>query len=178
MPDAGVDRALTGRGQTVNSSGTVFSSVVRGVYDAATMQLHSTSTFAFAAAAVLAICAPVGAQPSGNAVSGITVTATRAVGTESVHITGTGPASRPLEASLYATFSRDLPTVLLSRRPVATDATGRYDATLPIAPGFFRNAIVTIVVDAVPAGAGARATITVGPPNNPAPPDDIPASVR
>lgn len=141
------------------------------------MQLHRTSTFAFAAAAALALCAPVGAQPDG-VVSGITVKATRAVGTESVHITGTAPASRPLEASLYATFSRDLPTVLLSRRPVATDATGRYDATLPIAPGFFRNAIVTVVVDAVPAGAGARATIIVGPPNNPAPPDDIPASVR
>ncbi|HTD33746.1 MAG TPA: hypothetical protein VK665_08815 [Candidatus Elarobacter sp.] len=142
------------------------------------MQLHSTSTFAFAAAAALAICAPAGAQSADTATGRITLAATRAVGTESVHITGTAPASRPLEASLYATFSRDLPTVLLSRRPVATDATGRYDATLPIAPGFFRNAIVTIVVDAVPAGAGARATITVGPPNNPAPPDDIPASVR
>ena len=108
----------------------------------------------------------------------ITLTATRAVGSEAVRITGSAPAARPLEASLYATFSRDLPTVLLSRRLITTDTAGRYDATLSIAPGFFRNAIITVVVDTVPAGLGARATVTVGAPNVPAPPDDIPASVR
>ena len=68
--------------------------------------------------------------------------------------------------------------MLLSRRSVSTDATGRYDATLPIAPGFFRNAIITVVVDAVPAGQGARATVIVGAPNVPAPPDDMPKSVQ
>jgi hypothetical protein len=83
-----------------------------------------------------------------------------------------------LEAALYATYSQDLPTVLLSRRIVSTDANGRYDATVSIAPAFFRNAIVTVVVRALPDGAGARATIVVAAPNVPAPPDDIPASVR
>ena len=108
----------------------------------------------------------------------ITLGATRAVGSEAVRITGSAPAARPLEASLYGTFSRDLPTVLLSRRAIPTDAAGRYDATLSIAPGFFRNAILTVVVDTVPASQAARATVIVGAPNPPAPPDTIPASVR
>jgi hypothetical protein len=148
------------------------------VYDAATMQLHSRLSFAIAVSVLTALCAPVGAQTADPAMTRITLTATRAVGSEAVRITGSAPAARPLEASLYATFSRDLPTVLLSRRLITTDTAGRYDATLSIAPGFFRNAIITVVVDTVPAGLGARATVTVGAPNVPAPPDDIPASVR
>jgi hypothetical protein len=149
------------------------------VYDAATMHINTTPRTAFLAlAASAALCAPVGAQTADTPAMRITLTATRAVGSEAVRITGSAPASRPLEASLYVTFSRDLPTVFLSRRAVSTDATGRYDATLPIAPAFFRNAIVTVVVDTVPAGPGARTTVTVGAPNVPVPPDDIPASVR
>ena len=148
------------------------------MYDAATMQLRNSLSFAILATAMVVLCVPVGTQAADPAATPITLAATRAVGAEAVRITGSAPAARPLEASLYATFSRDLPTVLLSRRSISTDATGRYDATLPIAPGFFRNAILTVVVDAVPAGPGARATVTVGAPNVPVPPDDIPASVR
>ena len=148
------------------------------MYDAATMQIKRTFSFALVAATA-ALYAPVAAQTAAApAPTGITLIATRVVGTEAVRITGTAPAARPLEAALYATFSQDLPTVLLSRRPISTDATGRYDATLPIAPAFFRNALVTVVVRPLPDGVGARATLTVAAPNVPAPPDDIPSSVR
>jgi hypothetical protein len=149
------------------------------VYDAATMRLSSPPSIAFAAAAA-ALFAPLGtfraeAQPASSA---ITVTATRAIGAEAVTITGNAPVAQPLEAVLYATFSENLPTVLLSRRAVPTDAQGRFYATLPIAPAYFRNAIVTVVVHSLPAGPSARASLTVGPPNVPAPPDAIPPSVR
>jgi len=142
------------------------------------MRLSSPSSFAFAVAAAT-LFAPLGtfgaeAQP----VSAITVIATRVVGAEAVTITGNAPVAQPLEAALYATFSENLPTVLLSRRAVPTDAQGRYAATLPIAPAFFRNAILTVVVRALPAGPSGRATLTVGPPNVPAPADDLPPSVR
>jgi hypothetical protein len=131
-------------------------------------------------AAVSALIAPIGAPGADApaAPSGVTVTATRVVGAEAVTITGTGPAARPLEAALYATFSRDIPDVLLSRRAVPTDAQGRYWATIPIASAFFRGAIVTVVVRSLPAGSSARATFQVGAPNVSAPPDDLPASVR
>lgn len=147
------------------------------MYDAATMLITSPSTIALIAA-LAALGAPIPAHSADAPVTGITLAATRAAGVEAVRITGKAPASQPLEASLYATFSQDIPTVLLTRRAVSTDADGRYDAALPIAPAFFRNAIVTIVVRSLPAGAGARATITIAAPNGPVPPDAIPASVR
>lgn len=149
------------------------------MYDAATMRLSSPPSIAFVAAAAT-LFAPLGtfgAEPV-TAPNPITVFATRAVGAEAVTITGNAPVAQPLEAVLYATFSQNIPTVLLSRRAVPTDSQGRFNATLPIAPAFFRNAIVTVVVHSLPAGPSARATITVGAPNVPAPPDDIPASVR
>jgi hypothetical protein len=178
MPERTVDRALTDRGQSVNSAETLFSRAVRGVYDAATMQITGLSSIAFITA-MAAVCAPLGAQAvDAPGVIGITLTATRAVGAEAVRITGTASAARPLEAALYVTYSKDLPTVLLSRRSISTDATGRYDATLSTAPAYFRNAILTVVVRAVPAGAEARVTLGVSAPNAPAPPDDTPASVR
>ena len=127
-------------------------------------------------AATAALCAPVAAQ--NVPVTGVTITATRVAGSEAVRITGSAPAARPLEAALYATFSRDLPTVLLSRRIVSTDAAGRYDATVTIAPAYYRDAIVTVYVRALPDGIPAGATLRVAAPNVPAPPDDIPASVR
>jgi hypothetical protein len=148
------------------------------MYDAATMHVDTRFPIAFFAA-VAALCAPVTAQtPSTAPVTGITVSATRAVGAEAVRITGTAAATRPLEAAIYARFSQDLPTVLLSRRIISTDATGRYETTLPTAPAYFRGAILTIVVRTIPDGAGASATVSVAAPNVPAPPDDIPASVR
>ena len=148
------------------------------MYDAATMRLSSPPSIAFVAAAAT-LFAPLGTFGAQSPVpAAISVTATRAIGAEAVTITGNAPVAQPLEAVLYGTFSQNLPTVLLSRRAVPTDAQGRFDATLPIAPAFFRNAIVTVVVHSLPAGPSARATITVGPPNVMAPPDDIPPSVR
>ncbi len=149
------------------------------MYDAATMRvIHPPSIALFAA--VSALIVPTGA-PGADAPAargGVTVTATRVVGAEAVTITGIGPAAQPLEAALYATFSRDIPDVLLSRRAVPTDAQGHYNVTVPVASAFFRNAIVTVVVRSLPAGPSARATFTVGAPNVAAPPDDVPPSVR
>jgi hypothetical protein len=127
----------------------------------------------------LAVLAPIAAR-SANAplASPISVVATRAVGAEAVTLTGTAPPSLPLEATLYVTFSQDLPTVLLSRNTLRTDANGRFTATLAIAPAYFRNAIVTAVVQSLPAGPSARASILVGAPNAPAPPDAVPPSDR
>ena len=148
------------------------------MYDAATMHVDTRFPIAFIAA-LAAFCAPVSAQtPSTAPVTGITLSATRVVGAEAVRITGTAPSARPLEAAIYARFSQDLPTVLLSRRIISTDAAGRYDATLTTAPAYFRGAILSVVVRTIPDGAGTSATVTVAAPNVPAPPDDIPASVH
>jgi hypothetical protein len=179
MPERSVDRVWTGRGRTVNFAGMAFPSPGSDVYDAATMRLCSPPlTALFSTALVLFV--PLGAQSAdGPAASPVmTLVAIPAVGAEAVTITGNAPAAYPVEAKLYAKFSRDLPTVYLSRRSVPTDANGHYNVTLPIASAFFRNAIVTVVVQSLPAGPSARASIIVSAPNFPAPPDDIPPSVR
>jgi hypothetical protein len=130
-----------------------FPSPGSGVYDAATMRLCSPPfTALFSTALVLFV--PLGAQSAdGPAASQVmTLVAIPAVGAEAVTITGNAPAAYAVEAKLYV--------------------------TLPIASAFFRNAIVTVVVQSLPAGPSARASIIVGAPNFPAPPDDIPPSVR
>ncbi len=108
----------------------------------------------------------------------LTVTATRLVGSEAVTVTGSAPPQQRLEAAMYARFSKDLPTVLLSRWYLSSDADGHYTTALPIAPAFFRHAILTVVVRSLPAGPSASADVTVRAPNVPAPPDELPPSVR
>ena len=149
------------------------------VYDAATMRLCNPSSVAFLSAAVLA-AAPLsvraGQSPAAPPV--LTVTVTRVVGAEAIAVAGNAPAAQPLEAALYAHFSRDLPDVLLSRWSLTAGAAGTYRATLPAASAFFTNAIVTVVVRSPSTGAQTQAFIPVASPNVPAPPDDLPASVR
>jgi activator of HSP90 ATPase len=138
------------------------------------MRLRTASTIVFLAWFV-SFAAPAAAQ---STMTSITLTVAPATGTEGVRISGTAPAGQPLEAALYARFSEDLPTVLLSRHRVSADSSGRYDAVLPIAPAYFRGAVVSVVVRSVPAGPLARASLVVGAPNVPAPPDELPPSVR
>jgi hypothetical protein len=156
-----------------------FRSTGWAVYDAPTMRLYNSPSIALFSTA-LVLCMPHGAQSADvhTASPGITIAATNAVGAEAVTITGNAPPGQPVEAKLYARFSQDLPTVLLSRRPVPTDAGGHYNVTFPIAAAFFRNAIVTVVIQSLPAGPSARASIIVTAPNIPAPPDELPPSVR
>jgi len=129
-------------------------------------------------AGVAALCVPAAAQGPVAPAGGITVTATRVVGKEAARISGTGPASRALEVALYVTYSRDIPSALMQRRVISTDASGRFDTTITTAPAFFHDAVVTVTVHAFPAGPDGRASFNVGAPNVPVPPDDIPASVR
>lgn len=152
-----------------------------GVYDAATMRPRSQSSAALLGTiAVLLGPLAAGAQQSQRtpASAPITLTLTPIVGAEAVALAGNAPPSQRLEAALYARFSRDLPTVLLSRTPLMSDAAGHYATTMPTASAFFRGAIVTAVVRIPATTAFAQASTELAAPNAPAPPDTIPASVR
>jgi hypothetical protein len=146
-------------------------------YDARTMRSFNSYSFAlFGSAALLLL--PVGAHAQSSATaSSPTLAVTRSPGGETIGLSGDAAPNGRLSVALYARFSRDLPTVLLSRREITADAAGHYTATLPIAPAFFRGAIVTAIVQP-PSGASAQASVLVTEPNVPAPPDDTPASVR
>lgn len=133
----------------------------------------SVITLIGTAAALFVLPGAVSAQAGGGAPA-VTLTVAPAIGAEAVNVSGTAPAARPVEASVYARFSRDLPTTLLSRRIITTDGSGHYAATLSHAPAYFRGAIVTVVVRSLPAGASATAQFVVDAPNVPAPPDALP----
>jgi hypothetical protein len=136
----------------------------------------SAITLIGAAAALFAPLGANGAEAGGGAP--VTLNLIPAIGREAVTVSGMAPAARPVEATVYATFSENLPTVLLSRRIIPTDAAGHYMATLSHAPAFFRGAIVKIVVRSLPAGAFAEAQFPVYAPNVPAPPDAWPPDYR
>ena len=146
-------------------------------YDAGTMRSFSSfSSVLFGSAALLLV--PVGTTAQSPApASSPTLALTHAGGSEAVGLSGDAQPNARLTVALYARFSRDLPTVLLSRREIEADGAGHYTITLPIAPAFFRGAIVTAIVQPK-SGASAQASMLVSEPNVPAPPDDIPASVR
>jgi hypothetical protein len=130
-------------------------------------------------AIILAAMFPLLVDPlAGRGAENLTVAATRLTGSEAVTVSGSASPQQRLEAAMYARFSKDLPTVLLSRWFLSSDTNGHYAAALPIAPAYFRHAIVTVVVHALPTGPTASADVTVRAPNTPAPPDELPPSFR
>ncbi len=84
------------------------------------------------------------------------------------------PPGRAVQITLQATFSRDVPDVVLSRQTVLPDGRGTFAATVPIAPGFFRGSIITVVAMTPPSGPWASARYMVGAPNVTVPPDNLP----
>lgn len=130
--------------------------------------------------AALGALIPLGTMAAGAPAGGTpaTLDVSAAVGKEAVRVSGTAPGAHQLQAVLYAKFSQDLPTVLLSRRPLATDAGGRFSATLPIASAFFRGSIITVVVQSSSSVPLAQGSYTVAAPNAPAPPDELPPDFR
>ena len=149
-----------------------------GVYHRETMRLKIASAIAltsFSTALVVStVCSTNAQTPS----PGITLTVSPTIGAHSVTIEGIAPSGQPLEAALYVRFSKDLPTVLLSRYGIVTGADGRYNATLPLAPAFFSDAIVTVILQSLPTGPRTSASLSIGAPNIAAPPDEIPPWAR
>lgn len=116
------------------------------------------------------------AQPAASAAP--TVSVTQVAGAEAIAIAGTASPARSLGVTLTTRISEDLPDAVLSRRVITADANGRYAITLPTAPAFIRGALLVVEVRQLPDGATARAVVSVGPPNVPAPPDAVPPSAR
>ncbi|BDE07011.1 hypothetical protein WPS_22870 [Vulcanimicrobium alpinum] len=170
------DPAFPWRCQTVKFGPAGFSEGGPGVYDAATMRVNSKwSTIALAVTGFTALAAPAARAADATATGpGVTLNVSRVIGAEALSVSGSAPAARPVEAALYATYSRDLPTVLLSRRVIDTDASGKFTTTIPTAPAYFAGAILTVVVRPLPGGARTSASLPVAPPNVPAPPDTDP----
>jgi hypothetical protein len=111
-------------------------------------------------AAVTATTPVSASAPTGAAVVPVSVSAV--TGAAAVLVSGVAPGASQLQALLYATFSPDVPTVLLSRRSLVTDADGHFAATIPVAPAYFSGAVITVIVQTSAGVIVGRGSITLG----------------
>ena len=86
-------------------------------------------------------------------------------GSEAIIVSGHAPPNAPVTITLYATFSTDLPTVVLTRNDAHPDASGRFSTIVPIAPDYFRGSHIDVLASSLPGVTAATAQYVVGPPN-------------
>jgi hypothetical protein len=87
-------------------------------------------------------------------------------GSEAVSVTGHAPSTAPVTITLLATFSYDVPTVVVSRHDVQPDVNGNFSAEVPIAPSFARGTILRVLATSVAGTTPASAQLVVGSPNS------------
>ncbi len=85
-------------------------------------------------------------------------------GSEALRVSGRAPSNAIVTITLLATFSRDLPTVVLSRNDLYAGPSGQFDARIPIAPDYTHNTIIQVLATA-PGAELAQAVINVDAPN-------------
>jgi hypothetical protein len=87
-------------------------------------------------------------------------------GSEAVSVNGHAPSSAPVTITLLATFSYDVPTVIVSRHDVQPDVNGNFYADVTIAPSFPRGTILRVLATSVAGTTPASAQLIVGSPNS------------
>lgn len=86
-------------------------------------------------------------------------------GVEALDVSGTGSSRSPVNITMYADISKDVPVAFLNTWTVQTGSDGRYAIVAPIASDYFRGTIITVRVDS-PDGSSASATWTVDGPGS------------
>jgi hypothetical protein len=101
-------------------------------------------------------------------------------GSQSLAISGSAPPSAPITVTIKETFWDEVPDVVLNRDDVDADNDGHFEAIVPVAPGYFRGGIITVVASSLPGVTTASAKIVLRPPNNGVvvPAQQIPKSIR
>ncbi|GAC1307442.1 MAG: hypothetical protein NVSMB19_20170 [Vulcanimicrobiaceae bacterium] len=101
-------------------------------------------------------------------------------GEQQLRVGGDAPATAPIMVTLVGTFSTELPDVVLNRRLVTADSNGTFQTDLPIASGYYRGAILTVVATSVPGVTSARTQLSAKAPNGAVsiPADSEPKSIK
>lgn len=86
-------------------------------------------------------------------------------GAEAISVAGNAPAGLPITITLLATVSKDVPTIVVSRHSVVSDATGHFAAVIPIASAYERGTLLNIIASSVSGVASAQAQLITGEPN-------------
>ena len=101
-----------------------------------------------------------------NVRGSITMEARQLQGSEAITVEGSAPASAPVTITLLAVVSSEIPTVVVSRNDVVTDANGRFEAIIPIASAYERGTLLRVVATSSPGVASAQAQLVMEAPNN------------
>jgi hypothetical protein len=82
-------------------------------------------------------------------------------GAEALLVTGTAPPLAPVRVTLLATYSSDLPNVLLSRHDLTAGPDGKFQAIVPIASDFMPNSFIHVLATSLPGVTSASAQLLV-----------------
>lgn len=82
-----------------------------------------------------------------------------------IRISGSAPPNAPVAFTLVETIATELPDVIVSRGDVLSDASGKFEATVDIAPAFFRGSILNVVASSTPKVTSAKKSIVLELPN-------------
>jgi hypothetical protein len=96
----------------------------------------------------------------------IVLNATPLQGAEAVLVTGLGPAKAPVRITLFATFSSELPNVVLSRHDLTAGSDGKFQAIVPIAPDYMPNSLIHVLATSLPGVTSASTQLLVHAPND------------
>ncbi len=96
----------------------------------------------------------------------ITMEARQLQGAEAINVSGSAPTGVPVTLTLLAVVSSDIPTIVVSRNDVVTDANGRFTAIIPIASAYERGTLLRVVATSTSGIASATSQLVMDPPNN------------
>lgn len=134
-----------------------------------------------AAERTIVVTNPVATERDTSVRGAITnLTVTQIAGQQSLAVGGKAPANLPVTLTLIGTFSSELPDVVLSRHLVTADTNGTFNSAIPIASGFYRGAILTLVASSYAGITSAKSSIQAKAPNADVsvPADATPKSIR
>jgi hypothetical protein len=86
-------------------------------------------------------------------------------GQEALLVKGQAPPSAPVQLTLLAVLSSDVPNVVVSRHDIQSEPDGRFQAIVPIGPDYTPNSFLRVIATSTPGVTEATAQVTIGPPN-------------
>jgi len=130
-----------------------------------------------------AIAGTISVEPaatSGTTGSITNLRVSQIAGQQQIAVDGNAPARYPVTLTLLGTFSSDLPDVILSRHLVTADTNGTFQSAIPLAGGYYRGAILTLVASSIPGITSTKSQFEAKAPNAAVsvPADATPRSIR
>ena len=87
-------------------------------------------------------------------------------GKHDINVSGRAPGNLPITLTLYATFTTQIPDVVVSRNEVVSDANGTFKTQISPASAYYYGGILTVVASSVSGVTSAKSQIVLKAPND------------